>query len=332
MNSHTQVEHVLKLLEQSTSLAVLGDFLKSKNLPHSAGSWKAASETRIKPAIESGDLTVQDLIDLLSSAEECGRQHIFLYKCKASDAQEFLLESRIKKILASMGIANLLDQSAILEQPDDLTISAVRLHNGKLTITLLETRISYELLEEINSGDTLSVRYRKIPKRAVNVIRLNPNGLLEVRVGAYESGRKYITEVARIMNSVKKLLTLDSFKEVSLSQLKNRLVNDQDSLSKVIKFNETILVDDEGFKLTAASGSGNADIGESKGLRSSMDAYISCDAYCDSSSFRFKAFEGGPIKDITVRIAGEVNEFILPAHCNVGEYEYSLEQIVHLNK
>ena len=74
------VNLICDLLRSATSLAVVTDFLKSKNISSSAGSWDEMKEKRLLPALQQQKITVADLKRLLSEAEEFGHNHIFLYQ------------------------------------------------------------------------------------------------------------------------------------------------------------------------------------------------------------------------------------------------------------
>jgi len=67
------IDSIFGLLRPATSLAVVSDFLKSKNLRFSATSWEEMKEKRILPAIRQQKISLADLKQLLSEAEEFGR-------------------------------------------------------------------------------------------------------------------------------------------------------------------------------------------------------------------------------------------------------------------
>ena len=327
-----QIDLTIKLLEQTTSLEMLEEFLKTKKIPHSAGSWESIKTSRILPALENKKISCKELVDLLSSLEECGHQHVFLYKCESDFARKILDKVRIKSILSKENIETLLDEPKVLEEPDVPTITDVRYDNGRLVIKIYDKRNYYDLIKDETKDGKRVIEYLETPKRAISIIRLHQDGLLEVRISSHGGDKKYLTEVKRIMKFIEIFFTLENFKEISLSIIKNKLANDQELLTDKIKFSESILIDDEGYKLTASSGSGSADIANSKGLQAGVNAYMGFDAYCDSTNFWFKSIENGPSKDIRIRIAGEVNEFALNSNCNSNDYDYSIEQIIYLNK
>lgn len=75
------VDLIAKLLSETTSLAIVSAFLKERRLAHSAPSWDSMINNRLRPALKSRDISFEDLVELLGSVEEHGRQHVFLYRC-----------------------------------------------------------------------------------------------------------------------------------------------------------------------------------------------------------------------------------------------------------
>jgi hypothetical protein len=57
-------------METVTSLSVVGEFLKSKELHHSAGSWQDLLDKRIIPALRAQQITLKELNQLLAEVEE----------------------------------------------------------------------------------------------------------------------------------------------------------------------------------------------------------------------------------------------------------------------
>src|SRR5258708_4892986 len=89
------IDSIFELLRPATSLVVVSDFLKSKNLRFSATSWEEMKEKRIIPAIRQQKISLTDLKKLLSEVEEFGRSHIFLYRAPADRVANFFAESQL---------------------------------------------------------------------------------------------------------------------------------------------------------------------------------------------------------------------------------------------
>ncbi len=332
----TKVRTIVKILREVTSLQVVSDFLKDKGLMHSASKWDDMLEKRIYPYVtgRSPKLTIQDLIQLLRDSEESGRQHVFLYKTSKEMATKLLDSAHLHSALDSMGIKDLLNEPKILDQPKDATFSDVRIDSNPPTLVIkrIETRISQKPLGEKIVGDVLTKRYALKRERAVNVIRLHADGLLEVKIGSHSNTSNYKNDIHSFLSTVKPIIPFENFREIPLSNLKDRLWNDRTSLSEIVKFSHSTLRNDKGTVLQAACGSIDYDLIEDEGATSSLDKFIDHDAFCDSSNIWFKKQESGvPTKDIHVLLSGESNEFALTIHCAKEDYEYVLSKIRELN-
>ena len=81
MYDAAEKELLFSLLESATSIDVVSSLLKAKGL-HYSGTWQELRDKRLTPALESGALSFEELLELLRTGEEHGRQHVFFYQCK----------------------------------------------------------------------------------------------------------------------------------------------------------------------------------------------------------------------------------------------------------
>ena len=184
MPNPADLKLVFKLIEQSTSLAVVSDFLKAKALSHSAGSWSDMYSLRIEPAIRDNKLAIADLVNLLRSVEEYGQQHIFLFRAKTGLVGDLMDRSRITKILKSQQLEDLLAAPRLFDQPSKPTFVDVRWHgeNKVRALVLKEvlTRESFEFIGETDDGSIIKKSYQRVTERSVNVAVLRSSGELEI--------------------------------------------------------------------------------------------------------------------------------------------------------
>lgn len=330
--SNSLLDTILKLLKQTTSLDVLSNFLKSKKLPFSANSWEAMIHDRIMPAINNGSVTENDLINLLRTVEECGRQHIFLYKCnRQSVIDETLSEHRVREVLKESEEEFLMDSPRILDEPEEITLADVRVSQECLVVKLVGTRTNRTFVEETRSGGFVSRRYEEVLERTVNLIKVHKNGVMEIRIGSHENSNKYQRELEVMRHFASRFIAVGNFGVLSLKTLKNKLWESRQDLSDIIKFSNHTLANDYGNVLRASSSSEDSDLSSDDGIAESIEKFISHDGYCDSSNVWFKKGDVLPSRDIHVLFSGECNEFIIPVKCNTGDYEYVFEKIIQLN-
>src|ERR1700761_6410990 len=97
MNTLTDIRRIAELLRFSTSKQVVEDFLREKQLPTSSTSWDDFIARRIVAPVEAGEISAHEFAALLSSVEECGKQHVFLYQCDPGIAEQLLDPQRIQR-------------------------------------------------------------------------------------------------------------------------------------------------------------------------------------------------------------------------------------------
>jgi len=327
---------IVSLLHQTSSLPVVSEFLKEKGLTHSAGSWDVLLNKRIIPAISNHQISNDDLITLLSSAEECGHQHIFLYKCPKDTAIEIMARDRITGALKKMALQDLLTTPKVLEQPSDPQIVDVRWETAKTDLSLTIKEVSSRkyrrhLDTEQHDGKIYEV-YGIVEERAVNVAKIHRNGLLEIRIASISNSNKYDSEVHRFRGHIKSLIPIDSFSELSLSVAKDRLWTERATLQKLIRYSDSTIRDEAGNALRAVTGSIQSDLSANPAVGNSLDYLLEQDenSYCEGANIWFnKSSELSA--DIHVLLTGDLNEFALPANCTEGDYNYVLHQLRQFN-
>src|SRR5713226_3365320 len=119
-------ELLFKLLQENASLAQVRDFLQDRGLSSSAGSWDAMINARLKPALQAGHLTPDDLVNVVRVTEEHGAQHVFLYRCSRDKAATLMDPGRVGKALRGLNLEGLLEKPRFLDQPHAPTIADVR--------------------------------------------------------------------------------------------------------------------------------------------------------------------------------------------------------------
>lgn len=326
----------VELLRQTSTKDTIQAFLKSKGLPFS-GTWEDIRDRRLLPAVEAHTCTVQELVDLLRSAEEHGRQHIFLYKCEMRDAAVAMDRGRICAELVGRNLSGVLEQPAILERPLIPTIVDVRWPgpavDRALIIKEVETRESQHPLREQRSpdGKTLTKTYELRQERAVNLIRLHRDGFLEIRISARSTGStRYKQDVGMFWARLRGLLDQAKFRPVLLTELKAKTLSDREGLGDRIRFSNSYLRNEDGTTMMVSSSGIDADLYGDSGAANGIKAFLDEDGYCEGSTFFFTK-NSDLSKDVHVLLTGELNEFAITADCSEEDYEYVLNQVRTIN-
>lgn len=333
-----KTKEIVSLLQQTTSLSIVSNFLKHKNVPHSAGSWEDMLEKRIIPLVSNNGISNNELVNLLSSVEEYGKQHVFLQKCKAtSKAAQFMDRERVTAILREHNLEGLLSTPLILVQPAAPALVDVRWQTGSvdlnLTIKLVELRKAARLVEtETDNVGRLHKIYAEEEHRVVHIAKLHRDGLLELRIASHANGSKYESEVRRVWHYFEPFFSSVDFIDISLSPAKLNMWTNRKNLEHLIRYTDATVRDEFGNLLRAVNGSGKTDLSSSKAVSGGLDYTLKNDksSYCEGSNLWFKA-TNTLSTETHVLLSGQANEFGLPANCTGGDYQYVLDQLIYFN-
>lgn len=333
-----KLQLLMSLIERATSLAVVRDFLKSRGLPYSAGSWEDLRTKRILPAYNEGLLTLADLHSLLRRTEGFGRQHIFLFSCPPDRAEQMIAEKRLQAVLAESKMSEALTDPLVVDLPENPTIVDVNVSNVEGIPTVLFKEIEKRTSKKLASAvtDTAAMTFTKVYKyehqRAINVARIWANGLLEIRIASRDSVTKYKEDLADFFYRLKLVLPRSEFREISLANLKRNLWEKRIELQRVLKFSTYTLRDEEGMCLRANTIITSDDLADSERVAKSLAEFDQDTSYCSESNVHFKIYQDEEsFKTIHVLLNGEDNEFAFTAALTEEEYEYVLQKILEHN-
>lgn len=329
------IPRIAELLRFSTSRKVVQNFLRSKNLAHSSTSWDEFITKRIIQPVDDGELDVKDLLNLLASAEEFGKQHIFLYQCSAKAAAELLDPARLTPVLKKRGLESLIEAPLALDTPEVATIVEIRIEAAKVPLSLTIKEVyAHEALKQTGiarDGDSLTKTWKVVRTRAVNVAKLHRDGLLELRLASV-SESSYKEQLERFIRQLGDIIPVQMFDTVDFSSAKAKLCDEKDALSDKIRFADTILRNEFGTTFRVASGSRDDDLAQDEGARAGEGAFLGHNgAYPDGHNFFFREVPDELSKEMLILMSGEANEFGVMANCDESDYNYVLRELRSLN-
>jgi hypothetical protein len=330
-----QINTVLDLLQEATSKEVVQDFLRKKGLHHS-GTWPVVREKWLVPYLNEFKITLEELIELVVSSEECGDQHVFLFQCQAADVGEMFDQGRVHATLRAMGLERLIEGRDIERKPPTPTLVEVRWDGAPVaqTLTIKEAEVhkKHVLHKERPRGKLLVKYYVEQEIRAINIARLHRDGLLEVRIQSRDNTTKYERDVNRFLRQINQFFPILRFRELSLTPAKSAMWARRAELGDLLRYTNASVVDESGNKLQAATGRDGGNLNQSAAGRS-VDFVLSDDenAYCSDSNLWFSKSDhiSSPVH---VLLEGNSNEFAVPRKCSAEDYEYVLRQIRHFNR
>lgn len=145
VNEH-DVQLIVSLLKDTTTLVRVQQFLKSKEVS-SSGGWEDMYSKRILPAVIDGKLTIQELTSFLEEVEEYGNQHIFLFECDKTLTDSLMDQVNATNEIVKNGFNEQLINPKALTQPKDPEVSEIRFVGNKegkqLLFKIRETRVFY---------------------------------------------------------------------------------------------------------------------------------------------------------------------------------------------
>lgn len=331
-----QIDHVISLLEQATSLEVVREFLRKKTLHFTAGSWKEMREKRLIPYLNDYKISLDELVKLVTLAEECGDQHIFLFHCKPEDAIEIMNRSRVHATLRTNGLEHLIGGPDVQRMPSSPTIVEIRWESAEVDLNMVVKIAEIRVKRTLERERSMHGKYIKIYSdeaiRAVNVAKLHRSGLLELRIQSKDSMTRYDGDLSRFIRLIGQFIPISKFGDISISKAKDKMWERRETLKELIRYTDASVIDEQGNKIKAATGSNMNDLSNSAAGKS-VDYLLREDqnAYCSESNLWFHKSDKLSTS-VHVLLNGAPNEFAITKKCSSTDYEYVLDQIRHFNR
>lgn len=295
-------------------------------------------DLRLQPYVQDESISIQELLELLSESEEFGGQHIFLYVPLSSKATEVAFNrSRLESALAGSIGFPALNAPKFAHLPENPTVVDVTYgaagHNNFLKIKRVVKRYKEKRNKETVTGGQRLVTFDRQPYRAVDVIRIWEDGLLEVRIHSHAEKIDYHSIVNEFLESSKNIVNKSNFTSLSLDKVKEYLwsVDNRESVNKKFAIRNGEHRNAHGSIFRSAT-SVKDSILEEEHISDAIDRYSNerSRGVCESLSFYFRKTE--PLQrhiGVTMRID---NEFFIATQLTASEYTHILETIIDLNK
>lgn len=330
---------LIAALRDVTSLQVVRSMLRdqAEDYAYSSQKWSHFLEKRVRPVVEDGNLTEDDLLNMLHVSEEYGRQHVLLYRIKPEhDVAKILSSKRVRAQLRAHEQEDLLDALPEPVAPAELELVHVRLDDDGLVLKAIESKESIQIARtyDFDAGHELRVAVAR-KKRRVKLARLHRNGLLEVRLGAIAiPGRqhKYAGEAWEFLGKFAYLIERTQFKEVTLDKFRKKIwrVTDPDRI--VVRGQDGATAG--GDKLMMRAKDPRSDVSSNPAFSKTFDTFLNePGTTADQAEIVWKKQEQPalPATDVVVRLSGASggtgHEFIIRQHCTQQDFEYVLSEI-----
>jgi hypothetical protein len=291
---------------------------------------------RLAPYLDESKISTDELIDLLRTVEEYGRQHVFLFRTTIANARTIMDRQAVAGALRAMGRAQLLAAPSLYEYPTQPTIADVRWVEAagtdvELIVKEIQVREQYRLVRVNHTATGMTKLYDKEQERGVNVARLYRNGQLEIRIAARAGSMRYAEDLRNFRQRVQRLIPMNHFAEVGLIKAKQTLWHDRANHAGKIRFSEVAARNDDDYILKAAAGSLEANVSSNAASVNSMESFVGQRGQLESYNMWFSKTHTPSGRDVHFLLSGDLNEFAITANCTKEDYEYVLSELRTLN-
>ncbi|MCC6008288.1 MAG: hypothetical protein JJU40_11475 [Rhodobacteraceae bacterium] len=344
MNKHEFHEEIsqevlFEVLENQATLDAVRVFLRSKKLPHSASSWKKMIEERVEPALSSGAITRDDLIGIIREAEEHGNKHVRLFHFGADyldDLRGVMTLEAVSAWAKDKGFPSP-GEYVFSAYPTNPVVTEVRVGDGEdayalvVKIARTEYRRKRGVLTVVDGQEVYLAP--RVPFRAVDVLKIHQNGLVEVRLNPRtEPPISYSGTANSVLSQVKGLVEVDLIGELSLSTAKNSFsdLRKEREVFENFELYETQHKNDRGDRIQSSSQVEQGGILTSSVMTKVIRQFTVDDpeAYCEKVRV---SYNYGKAKRINAILSEDTNEIIFTAGLSREEYDEVLGAIVKVN-
>lgn len=205
------------------------DFLSRHDLPKYGN--RADLRDRLEENLANGTFTVTDIVDFLDEVEPWSKQHVFFYDGADGLTAGWKDPDALRKRLEQADAADVLDERLPLVLPEDLTLSSIRVEDGRfVTIAAVERHefrerdTSRDRVEEVD-GRVIELRaYVHVVTRGLVTLRwdlLTNTATLHITQGP--SGYDYDDAERHFAQLIQPFLAFDRFNRTDLRRLIRRL-------------------------------------------------------------------------------------------------------------
>lgn len=334
-DSNANLEELFEVLKGQTTLDSVRTLLKGKRLPYSAQSWETMIGKRLTPYLNDGRLLTSEVMELIRESEEHGNKHVFLYhfdKSKTAELQALLSEEPVAQWLAENSYPAL-GSYVLLSYPGVPTVSEVRIDaaSGTFVFKLVRT-LKRKLSPEIRVIDGEEVAVSKFENfRAVDVLKVHTNGLIEVRVHPRRGAISYSGAAAAMIGLVESLLGAGMISDFSLAPVKGYFTD----VSKKGEMAGTFEVYDADFKTAKGERISSSALADEGGIQNAdfFEELIpqvfshGDDPYCESVRV---GYQFGNLKKINIVFTDEPNEMFFTQNISSDQYSGALKEVLQI--
>lgn len=336
MSQQSEVEEALSLVQGMCTAEQIKDLLRTRKgqegIRITAESKEDLVNRNLRDAISSKSITIDQIFDLIRSAEENGDQHIFYYRPKTKKLAELLsLEWVARQLWGASWDKQVSNFPSIKLKPNDYRYSDFRILPKKPKDWVLKIYGQNVITKSTGKselrGSSIWREYVEEPLRIVLLARWNSPDLFEIRVQRNESRRRVEDWKNRVWSMLSPALVLAQFDEWDLKGQMTRIILEHDKNSQYTFRDASI--EDEGVNATFQAYSDQGDLFASKRSIDAIEGYIQAEGECKGLTVAWKRKPGAtPEKDLRTLLGARAqNEMIVFSHCSAGDLDYVTDQL-----
>jgi hypothetical protein len=341
MATYKELDEALSLVENLCTTEQIADLLRrhkgTKNVRISAENKEDLVRRNLRTAVETNALDINEVFDLIRSAEENGNQHIFYWRPSNSRLANTLTLEHVAEQLWGANWHKVVGAfPSIRLKPDDFKytdLRAVSTRKPKDWILKIYGQKTITRATGKTETEAPGVFWREFVEESLRIVlsaRWNYPDLLEVRVQRNESRTRIDDWHKQVWAMLSPALVRSQFTEWELSDAMKRIVLEAEENSGIYEYRDAGVLDkgeDVAANFQSVSDQGN--LFKSQLTVASINGYLEAGGSMKGLSVKWLANPNAePLVELRVLLsAKESNEVIVYGHCSAGDLDYVTNQL-----
>jgi hypothetical protein len=297
-------------------------------------------QRNLREAVEARAVDINDVFELIRSAEENGNQHIFYYRPKVRKIAETLTIEYIarqlwraewEKVLASFPL--------IRVRPNDYRYTDLRPASAKKPNDWILKIYGHSVIsrstgkEERRANNTVWREYIEEELRSVLIARWNHPDLLEIRVQRNEAPTRVQDWQRKIWEMLSPALIPDQFTPWNLTNAMARLLLEQEQHADMYTFRDARVVDKSGIHASFQTYAEQGGLFDSMQVRDALKSFMKAKSDCTGLAITWLPKDSTPPAELrTLLAAKDLNEIVVSSHCHNLDVDYVTDQLRFFSK
>ncbi len=332
-----ELDEALTLIEKCTTeqiTAVLRRYKEKGRVKVTAPNKEELIKKNLREAVRSGEVSKEDIYDLIRENEENGNQHVWFFRPKRGLAPLFEYASVAERLFGPKWQENVAQYPSLYLKPNSFTISDFRSSARKPKDWYLKI-YGHAIVQRATGGrderdeGRFWLEYQHQPLRSVILIRWNSPDLLEIRVQRDDSRRRTLAWYEEAWAHLKPAFLREQFTPWALEPVLAKLVTEADKHRELYDFRDVKLLDkSERLQTTYEPIDDEASLFDHKDVLQELQKKVAA---------------GGTLRDLAVTwlkgktafesnlrvllVTRNSNETLVASHCSARDLDHATDQL-----